>query len=40
MFWHDSAIWGGSLWGMTFPAATWLLAIHFGRRPVHQEVDR
>lgn len=28
-------IWGGSLWAITFPAATWLLAMHFQRLPVH-----
>lgn len=26
---YPPLIWGGSLWGITFPAATWLLAIHF-----------
>jgi hypothetical protein len=30
---YPSLIWGGSLWGITFPAATWLLAIHFSRLP-------
>jgi hypothetical protein len=24
-------IWGGSLWVITFPATTWLLAVHFRR---------
>jgi hypothetical protein len=24
-------IWGGALWGITFPSATWLLAVHFSR---------
>jgi hypothetical protein len=28
---YPPLIWGGSLWGITFPAATWLLAIHFKR---------
>jgi hypothetical protein len=28
---YPPLIWGGSLWAITFPAATWLLAIHFGR---------
>jgi hypothetical protein len=28
---YPSLIWGGSLWGITFPTATWLLAIHFRR---------
>lgn len=28
---YPPLIWGGSLWGITFPAATWLLAIHFRR---------
>jgi hypothetical protein len=27
-------IWGGSLWAITFPAAAWLLAVHFKRLPV------
>ena len=30
MYWPP-LIWGGSLWAITFPAATWLLAVHFGR---------
>lgn len=30
MFW-PSLIWGGALWAVTFPAATWLLAAHFRR---------
>ena len=30
---YPPLIWGGSLWGITFPAATWLLAIHFSRLP-------
>jgi len=30
MYWPP-LIWGGSLWGITFPAASWLLAIHFSR---------
>ena len=33
MYWPP-LIWGGSLWGITFPAATWLLAIHFRRLPI------
>ncbi len=28
---YPTLIWGGSLWAVTFPAATWLLAIHFHR---------
>jgi len=28
---YPPLIWGGSLWAITFPAATWLLAIHFKR---------
>jgi hypothetical protein len=28
---YPPLIWGGSLWGVTFPTATWLLAIHFSR---------
>jgi hypothetical protein len=28
---YPPLIWGGSLWGITFPTATWLLAIHFKR---------
>ena len=30
MYWPP-LIWGGALWAITFPAATWLLAVHFGR---------
>ena len=30
MYWPP-LIWGGALWGITFPVATWLLAIHFRR---------
>jgi hypothetical protein len=30
MYWPP-LIWGGALWGITFPLATWLLAIHFRR---------
>lgn len=30
-------IWGGSLWAITFPAATWLLAMHFQRLPLHSD---
>ena len=30
MYWPP-LIWGGSLWGITFPLATWLLAIRFSR---------
>jgi hypothetical protein len=26
---YPPLIWGGSLWAITFPVATWLLAIHF-----------
>lgn len=32
---YPPLIWGGSLWGVTFPTATWLLAIHFRRLQVH-----
>ena len=28
---YPPLIWGGALWAITFPAATWLLAIHFSR---------
>jgi len=28
---YPPLIWGGSLWAITFPAATWLLALHFRR---------
>lgn len=28
---YPPLIWGGSLWAITFPAATWLLAVHFRR---------
>ena len=31
---YPPLIWGGSLWAITFPAATWLLAVHFYRLPV------
>jgi hypothetical protein len=31
---YPPLIWGGSLWGITFPAATWLLAIRFSRLQV------
>lgn len=30
---YPPLIWGGSLWALTFPASTWLLAIHFRRLP-------
>ena len=30
MYWPP-LIWGGALWGLTFPVATWLLAIRFRR---------
>jgi hypothetical protein len=32
---YPPLIWGGSLWGITFPTATWLLGIHFSRLRVH-----
>ena len=32
---YPPLIWGGSLWAITFPSATWLLAIHFSRLQVH-----
>jgi hypothetical protein len=32
---YPPLIWGGSLWGITFPTATWLLAIHFNRLQVN-----
>jgi hypothetical protein len=32
---YPPLIWGGSLWAITFPTATWLLAIHFSRLQVH-----
>ena len=28
---YPPLIWGGSLWAVTFPASSWLLAAHFGR---------
>ena len=31
---YPPLIWGGSLWGITFPAASWLLAIKFKRLQV------
>ena len=31
---YPPLIWGGALWAITFPAATWLLAIHFRRLKV------
>jgi hypothetical protein len=34
---YPPLIWGGSLWGITFPTATWLLAIHFSRLPVDSD---
>lgn len=30
MYWPP-LIWGGALWAITFPAATWLLAVYFSR---------
>jgi len=30
---YPPLIWGGSLWAITFPAATWLLAVRFSRLP-------
>ena len=32
---YPPLIWGGSLWAITFPAASWLLAVHFGRMRAH-----
>jgi len=32
---YPPLIWGGSLWGITFPTATWLLVIRFNRLQVH-----
>jgi len=32
---YPPLIWGGSLWGICFPTATWLLVIHFSRLQVH-----
>jgi hypothetical protein len=34
MYWPP-LIWGGALWAVTFPAASWLLAVHFGRLRAH-----
>lgn len=34
MYWPP-LIWGGALWAITFPAATGLLALHFGRLRAH-----
>lgn len=28
---YPPLIWGGSLWAITFPVASWLLVVHFGR---------
>jgi hypothetical protein len=28
---YPPLIWGGSVWAITFPTATWLLAVHFSR---------
>ncbi|HET9734798.1 MAG TPA: hypothetical protein VFP62_05960 [Burkholderiales bacterium] len=28
---YPPLIWGGALWAITFPTATWLLAVHFGK---------
>lgn len=33
---YPPLIWGGSLWAITFPAATWMLVIHFRRMSVLQ----
>lgn len=32
---YPPLIWGGALWAITFPTATWLLAVHFGRLRAH-----
>jgi arylsulfatase A-like enzyme len=41
---YPPLIWGGSLWAITFPTATWLIAIHFRRLRVagerHEELER
>jgi hypothetical protein len=41
---YPPLIWGGSLWAITFPTATWLIAIHFHRLRVagecHEELER
>ena len=34
---YPPLIWGGSLWAITFPTTTWLLAIHFSRLQVTPE---
>jgi hypothetical protein len=34
---YPPLIWGGSLWAITFPAATALLALYFRRLPVRRE---
>jgi hypothetical protein len=34
MYWPP-LIWGGALWAITFPAASGLLAVHFGRMRAH-----
>jgi len=36
---YPPLIWGGSLWAITFPTATWLLAIRFSRLQVPLDVD-
>ena len=33
---YPPLIWGGALWGITFPAAAWLLALHFRRLPAQR----
>jgi hypothetical protein len=33
---YPPLIWGGSLWAVTFPTASWLLALHFRRMPAGQ----
>lgn len=41
---YPPLIWGGSLWAITFPTATWLIAIHFRRLreagKCHEEWER
>jgi hypothetical protein len=34
---YPPLIWGGSLWAITFPTATWLIAVHFRRLRVAGE---
>lgn len=39
MYWHP-LIWFAALWAVTFPGATWALALHFRRLPVRADAVR